>query len=105
MSINDRDYRVRYYYPEFDTYSDGRFSCMTMTFDDGRYLVVTDTSGMNYPDFDDFNLCVYKSEEAFGDDPTTGLLGSFTSDDFADIDHALGAAECCTILFNQEQVA
>lgn len=96
-TLNDRDYNVRYAYPEFESYDDGRFRCLTMTLDDGRYIVMTDNGGMDYPDFDDFNVCVYRSEDVFGDDPGVGLLGSFKSDDFADIDHALGAAEGCTV--------
>ena len=91
----DRDYNIRNDFPEFDAIDDGRFCCLAMTLDDGRYIVMTDTGGMDYPDFADFMVCVYQSEDAFGDDPTTGLLGSFTSDDFADIDHALGAADGC----------
>ena len=94
--INDRDYNIRAEFPEFEALDDGRFRCLAMTLDDGRYIVITDMGGMAYPHFDDFMVCVYRSEEAFGDDPCTSLLGSFTSDEFADIDHALGAAEGCT---------
>lgn len=95
MNINDRDYDVRNDYPEFDALDDGRSRCLAMTLDDGRYIVMTDTGGMDYPQFDDFNVCVYRSEDSFGDDPGTSLLGSFASDKFEDIDHALLAAEGC----------
>jgi hypothetical protein len=87
---------IAHYYPEFAVLDDGRFRCLAMTLSDGRYVVITDMGGMAYPDIDDFMVCVYRNAEAFGDDPGVGLLGSFTSDDFADIDHALGAAEYCT---------
>ena len=87
---------VRDYYPEFNAMDDGRFRCLAMTLDDGRYVVMTNTGGMDYPTHEDFMVCVYRDEDAFGDDPATGLFGSFTSDDFADIDHALGVAEFCT---------
>ena len=87
---------VRDYYPEFNAMDDGRFRCLAMTLDDGRYVVMTNMGGMDYPTHEDFMVCVYRDEDAFGDDPATGLFGSFTSDDFADIDHALGAAEFCT---------
>ncbi len=87
---------IAHYYPEFTALDDGRFRCLAMTLGDGRYVVITNTGGMEYPHSDDFMVCVYRNAEAFGDDPSVGLLGSFTSDDFADIDHALGAAEFCT---------
>ena len=95
-TIYDRDYNIRAEFPEFETLDDGRFRCFAQTLDDGRYIVITDTGGMDYPKFYDFMVCVYRDEDAFGDDPGTGLLGTFTSDEFADIDHALGAAEGCT---------
>lgn len=83
-------------FPELEVLDDGRFRCLARTLDDGRYIVITNTGGMDYPTVDDFMVCVYRDEAAFGDDPGTSLLGSFTSDEFADIDHALGAAEGCT---------
>lgn len=77
---------------EFDVYDDGRFRCLTLTLDDGRHVVITDTGGMDLPTAKDFNLCVYVSEEAFGDDPTDSIIASFTSDQY-DIDTALFNAE------------
>ena len=89
----DRDYDLRFDLPEFDLYDDGRFRCLTLTLDDGRYVVITDKDGMGLPEFDDFNVCVYRSEDAFGDDPTDSLIASATSDNFDDIDLALHAVE------------
>ena len=83
-------------YPEFQALDDGRFRCLARTLDDGRYIVITNMGGMGYPEHHDFMVCVYRTKDAFGDDPGTSLLGTFTSDDFADIGHALGAAEGCT---------
>ena len=77
--------------PNFKTYDDGRFRCMTLTLDDGRYVVVTDTGGMDYPALHDFNVCVYRSENAFGDDPTDSILACATSDQFDDMTAALEA--------------
>jgi len=77
--------------PNFKTYDDGRFRCMTLTLDDGRYVVVTDTGGMDYPALHDFNVCVYTSEGAFGDDPTDSILACATSDQFDDMTAALDA--------------
>ena len=94
--INDRDYNIRAEFPEFEALDDGRFRCLAQTLDDGRYIVITDMSGMAYPHFDDFMVCVYRDEDAFPSVEDGDLLGSFTSDEFADIDHALGAAEGCT---------
>ena len=81
------------YYPEFQSLDDGRFRCLARTLDDGRYIVITNMGGMDYPEHHDFMVCVYKSEDAFPAVEEGDLLGTFTSDDFADIDHALGAAE------------
>ena len=77
--------------PNFENYDDGRFRCMTLTLDDGRYVVITDTGGMDYPEPHDFNVCVYRSENAFGDDPTDSILASATSDQFDDMTAALEA--------------
>ena len=95
-TINDRDYSIRAEFPEFETLDDGRFRCFAQTLDDGRYIVITDMGGMDYPKFDDFMVCVYRNEDAFPAVEDADLLGTFTSDEFADIDHALGAAEGCT---------
>lgn len=94
--INDRDYNIRAEFPEFEALDDGRFRCLAQTLDDGRYIVITDMGGMAYPHFDDFMVCVYRNEDSFPSVEDGDLLGSFTSDEFADIDHALGAAEGCT---------
>jgi hypothetical protein len=87
----ERDYNIRAELPEFDTYDDGRFQALTLTLDDGRYVVITDTGGMDYPTLDDFNVCVYRSEESFGDDPGVSLIASATSDNFSNIESALAA--------------
>lgn len=89
----ERDYDIRNELPEFDAYDDGRFRCLTLTLEDGRYVVITDKGGMDMPDFDDFNVCVYRSEDSFGDDPTTSLIASATSDHFDDVELALAAVE------------
>jgi hypothetical protein len=86
---DDRDYSVRAELAAFDLYDDGRFQAYTLKLDDGRYVVVTDKDGMGLPTFGDFNACVYKSEEAFGDDPTDSLIASATSDNYDDIELAL----------------
>lgn len=95
MDQDRKDYGIQQYYPEFTALDEGRFRCLVMTLDDGRYVVITDMSGMAFPKHDDFMVCVYRNAEAFADDPSIGLLGTFVSDEFADIDHALGAAEFC----------
>ena len=74
---------------QFNAYDDGRFQCLSLTLDDGRYVVITDTGGMGYPEPNDFNVCVYRSEDAFGDDPTDSILDSATSDQFGDINDAI----------------
>ena len=90
------------YYPEFQALDDGRFRCLARTLDDGRYIVITNMGGMDYPTHEDFMVCVYKSEDAFPAVEEGDLLGTFDSvgafdsNGFADIDHALGAAEGCT---------
>jgi hypothetical protein len=89
----DRDYDLRFDLPEFDVNDDGRFRCFSLVLDDGRFIVITDKGGMDFPTFDDFNVCVYRSEDAFGDDPTDSLIASATSDNFSDIDLALHAVE------------
>jgi len=78
-------------FPELIPTDDGRFACLSMTLPDGRYICVTNTGGMGFPTANDFNVCVYRSEEDFGNEP----IHSLTSDDFADLDHALAAAEFC----------
>ena len=75
--------------PNFNAYDDGRFQCLSRTLDDGRYVVVTDTGGMGYPEPHDFNVCVYKSEDAFGDDPTDSILASATSHQFENLNDAI----------------
>jgi|APGre2960657373_1045057.scaffolds.fasta_scaffold65301_4 hypothetical protein len=92
-SISDRDYNIRAELPEFDAYDDGRFQALTQTLKDGRYMVITDMGGMGYPTFDDFNVCVYRSEESFGDDPGIGLIASATCDNYYNIDAAIAAVE------------
>lgn len=100
--MKDRDYDAsvaddfRNDLPEFDVYDDGRFRCLHLTLDDGRYVVITDTGGMDMPTADDFNVCVYVNEESFGDDPSTSLIESFTSTDY-DIDTALFYAETAKV--------
>ena len=92
----DRDYDLRIDLPEFDLYDDGRFRCLTLTLDDGRYVVITDKGGMGLPEYDDFNVCIYRSEDAFGDDPTDSLIASATSDNYDDIERAIAAVEYAT---------
>ena len=93
MNINDRDYSISAELPDFESYDDGRFRAYTKTADNGRFIVITDRGGMDYPDFDDYYIVVYRSEDAFGDDPGSAVLGLFTSDEYADIDAAVEAAE------------
>ena len=80
-------------YDGFTASDDGRFQCLAMTTDDGRYIVITNRGGMNYPTDADFMVCVYRDEEAFGGDPTDCLFGTFTSDTCANIDEAVEAAQ------------
>jgi len=86
----ERDYSIRAELPEFDAYDDGRFQALTLTLDDGRFIVITDTDGMDYPTLDNFNVCVYASEDAFGECP----IASATSDNFNNIEAAIVAVEC-----------
>jgi hypothetical protein len=79
-------------FPDFAVYDDGRFQAFTVTLDDGRFVVITNTGGMGFPTDDDFLVCVYKSQSAFGDDPTDSLLSSVTSRYFDDMESALYAA-------------
>lgn len=97
--MTDRDYRAacandfRVDLLDFETYDDGRFACLAMTLDDGRYIVITDRGGMAYPTSDDWRACVYTSEDEFCDDPSTSILADASSDDFADIETALHGLE------------
>jgi len=75
--------------PHFNAYDDGRFQALTRTLDDGRYVVITDTGGMGYPEPHDFNVCIYRCEDAFGDDPTDSVLASATSDQFDNLNDAI----------------
>lgn len=83
-------------YPELIPSDDGRFACLSLTLDDGRYVVVTNMGGMGFPADDDYMVCVYLNEEAFGDDPSVSLLGSFTSNDY-ELEDALNAATWLTM--------
>jgi hypothetical protein len=74
---------------QFKPYDDGRFQCLSLTLDDGRYVVITDTGGMGYPEPHDFNVCIYRCEDAFGDDPTDSVLASATSDQFDNLNDAI----------------
>jgi hypothetical protein len=78
-------------FPRLAAYDDQRFQAFTMTLDDGRFVVITNTGGMGFPTDDDFLVCVYTTQSAFGDDPTDSLLSSGTSDDFGDMESALSA--------------
>ena len=91
-----RDYSIRNELPDFDAYNDGLFQALVMPLEDGRYVVVTDLDGMNMPSYGNFNVCVYRSEEAFWDDPMTGIIASATSDNFENVDLALAAVEVAT---------
>lgn len=93
MKHYDRDYSVRADFVDFESIDDGLFQCLAQTLSDGRYVVITDTGGMGYPTLDDFNVCVYRSEDSFGDDPSVSLIASATSDNFDNIDAALAAVE------------
>ena len=78
-------------FPRLAVYDDNRFQAFTMTLDDGRFVVITNIGGMGFPTADDFLVCVYTTQSAFGDDPTDSLLSSVTSDDFDDMELALSA--------------
>lgn len=94
---NDRDYSVCADFPDFEVIQEHGFRALAQTLDDGRYIVITNTGGMDYPTFEDFMVCVYRDEDAFGDDPSTGLLGTFASDRHDDIEDALNAAVWLTL--------
>ena len=89
MKHSDRDYSVRADFPDFEAIDDGCFQCLALTLDDGRYVVMTNRGGMGYPEFDDFMVCVYTSEDAFGDDPSTSLLACLDSQGYDDIEDAV----------------
>ena len=91
MKTYDRDYDIRNDYPEFEVIQEHGFCALAETLDDGRYIVVTNMGGMDFPTYTDFMVCVYRNEESFGEDPSVSLLASATSDNFSDIDHALNA--------------
>ena len=78
-------------FPRLAVYDDNRFQAFTMTLDDGRFVVITDTGGMGFPTADNFLVCVYTNVSAFGDDPTDSLLSSVTSHQFDDMESALSA--------------
>lgn len=76
-------------FPKFEAIDDGRFQCLALTLDDGRYTVITNQGGMGYPKLDDFMVCVYANENEFGDDPSESLLGCFDSESYDDIKSAI----------------
>jgi hypothetical protein len=90
--MRDR-YDIRADYPEFDAVQEHHCRYIAMTADDGRYIVMTDSSGSDYPSADDYQVCVYKSEDDFCEDPTDSLLDMFTPANSAHLDDALLAAE------------
>ena len=97
MQINDRDCDIRNDYPEFDVIQEHGFRAFAETLDDGRYIVVTNMGGMDFPTYTDFMVCVYRDEESFGDDPSVSVLGCFASDRHDDIEDALNAAVWLTM--------
>ena len=97
--MRDRDYDksiqsdIRADLPDYDSISEHGFDAYAQSFDTGAYIVITDTGGMDYPTATDFLVCVYRSEDAFGDDPTSALLAEFSSDDYADLLDVIALAE------------
>ena len=97
--MRDRDYDkavqsdIRADLPDYEDVNGYAFNAYTQTFDTGAHIVITDTSGMGYPTATDFMVCVYRSEDAFGDDPTTALLAEFSSFGDSTLLDAVGAAE------------
>lgn len=97
--MRDRDYDksiqsdIRADLPDYEPINERAFDAYAQVFDTGAYVVITDTGGMDYPTATDFLVCVYRSEDAFGDDPTTALLGEFSSDNYDDLLDAVEAAE------------
>ena len=82
-------------FPYLKAIDDGRFRCLVWEPDSGHYVVATNLGGMDYPDLNDFMVCVYRDEQSFGDDPGTSLLDSFTSENCDDLWVAFDAAEHC----------
>ena len=97
MKTHDRDYDIRADYPDFEVIQEHGFRALAETLDDGRYIVVTNMGGMDLPTYDDFMVCIYRSEDSFGDDPTVGILGCFSSDRHDDLEDALNAAVWLTL--------
>jgi len=97
--MRDRDYDkalqcdIRADLPDYEDVNEYSFNAYTQTFKTGAHIVITDTSGMGYPTATDFLVCVYRSEDAFGDDPTSALLGEFSSYGYPDLLDAVEAAE------------
>ena len=97
--MRDRDYDkaiqsdIRADLPDYEDVNGYAFNAYTQTFDTGAHIVITDTSGMDYPTATDFMVCVYRSEDAFGDDPTTALLAEFSSFAESPLLDAVEAAE------------
>ena len=97
--MRDRDYDksiqsdIRADLPDYDPVNGYAYNAYEQTFDTGAYVVITDTSGMDYPTATDFLVCVYRDEESFGDDPTSALLGEFSSYGYRDLLDAVEAAE------------
>ena len=97
--MRDRDYDkalqcdIRADLPDYEDVSGHSFNAYTQTFETGAYIVITDTSGMDYPTATDFMVCVYRSEDVFGDDPNTSLLGEFSSYGYPDLLDAVATAE------------
>ena len=79
--------------PDYDPVNEHSFNAYAQVFDTGAYIVITDTRGADYPTATDFLVCVYRSEDAFGDDPTSALLGEFSSFGYPDLLDAVEAAE------------
>lgn len=97
--MRDRDYDksiqsdIRADLPDYDPVNEHAFNAYARSFETGAYVVITDTGGMDYPTATDFMVCVYRSEDAFGDDPTTALLVEFSSFDEPHFLDAVEAAE------------
>lgn len=84
---------IRADFPQFDAVQEHHCRYLAMTTDDGRYIVMTDSSGVDYPTADDFLVCVYRDEESFCEEPTDCMLTMWSSDDGISLTDAVDAAE------------
>jgi hypothetical protein len=90
--MRDR-YDIRSDYPEFDAVQEHHCRYLALTTDNGRYIVMTDSDGSDYPTAKSFQVCVYRDEESFYEEPTDCMMTMFSSDDGITLADAVESAE------------